>query len=363
MKNEDKLKIKRFRAVSKYKNHKMYLNKLKTGTLIALCSIYFTKNRHGQLGNLGQPPGSLQLLETSWYQSVIASTCGAPPIDRHIRDLFIRELYKIFKMSNSPSIKDYKDRLRLLEKHIGSLRRQNADLVNENESLKEEAEKNAKLFSTATEKLNKMDQLLTQKNDEIANLRRKLEASSEAKPSSVKKAKVEDFEMNIGPEPDFVTMEPDLDPNEFIKELETIKYDFEKTGKNKYKCPADENCRYEAEKSTMIEHTRKHTGERPFECTICNVRLVTRSTARRHIRAHHMKNLMSNKAKKAPNSETGSVIDDGGCLVPVRTIVDPPVADEPPKTRKSLRRSCTKRKHDTENDNGLYSEKRRKNDV
>ena len=32
-KKEDKLKIKRFRAVSKYKNHNMYLNKFKNGIL------------------------------------------------------------------------------------------------------------------------------------------------------------------------------------------------------------------------------------------------------------------------------------------------------------------------------------------
>ena len=250
-----------------------------------------------------------------------------------------------------PSIKDYQDRLRLLENHIGSLRKQNGDLHRENESLKEENESlnnenktlkadKAKIernFSSAIEKLNKMDQLLSEKAEEHSKLETKIVEDQTS-------FQVENLDIEIGPEFDF---DLQSDPNYYIKELETLKYTLERVASSKYKCPIDKNCRFEADRSKMIEHTRKHTGERPFQCTLCKTNFVTKSTVRRHIQSVHVTYLSGDAPAETPKSTPVSdEATDGGVLSEQNSPMPWSTTEEPRNTRQSLGRSCKKRKID-----------------
>lgn len=39
-------------------------------------------------------------------------------------------------------------------------------------------------------------------------------------------------------------------------------------------------------KGHLIDHSRKHTGERPFQCTLCDRSFTTHSNLKRHIKSH-----------------------------------------------------------------------------
>ncbi|KAH7973530.1 hypothetical protein HPB49_002121 [Dermacentor silvarum] len=46
-------------------------------------------------------------------------------------------------------------------------------------------------------------------------------------------------------------------------------------------------CPYESKwRSSLVQHERVHTGERPFRCHLCNRGFVHRSHVVRHIRTH-----------------------------------------------------------------------------
>ncbi|XP_077559544.1 uncharacterized protein LOC144174633 [Haemaphysalis longicornis] len=46
-------------------------------------------------------------------------------------------------------------------------------------------------------------------------------------------------------------------------------------------------CSYQSDKwAHMVQHARKHTGERPFACHLCPARFFQRHDLARHVRSH-----------------------------------------------------------------------------
>ena len=247
-----------------------------------------------------------------------------------------------------PSIKDYKERLRLLENHIGSLRKQNADLLNENQLLKNELAESKENFSSTIDKLNKMDGLLSEKSIEIAKLEEQAKGQIQTDnkaTSSLKDQPYENFEIELGVDFDCANLDS------FIEELEIQKYKLVKGTGNKYICPIEPTCTFQADSSKMHEHTRKHTGERPYQCAICKTTFVTKSVTRRHIRGKHLDhitslNFESTNTSKSENpvneNVTESVLNAGRLCSDLENTTSP--SEKPSKTRYSLRRSNGKRK-------------------
>ena len=256
-----------------------------------------------------------------------------------------------------PSIKDYKERLRLLENHIGSLRKQNDELRHENESLKDQLAESKENHSSTIDKLNEMEELLTQKSNEIAKIQEK--AKKQAKIDNESKTfvkdepvpgPVENVEIELGVENDCVDLET------FINELEIKRYELVKIGTSRYKCPIEPSCTFQADISKMHEHTRKHTGERPFQCAICNKYFVSKSVTRRHVRGKHMEHINMNFTE----SETQVQNDLDSCSDKENSS---PANKKSPQTRYSLRRSNAKRKILDETSAEINIEKRFKTDI
>ena len=258
-----------------------------------------------------------------------------------------------------PSIKDYKERLRLLENHIGSLRKQNDDLRHENESLKDQLAESKEDHSSTIDKLNEMEELLTQKSNEIAKIQEQAKKQAKIDNESktfVKDEPVENFEIELGVENDCVHLET------FINEFEIKRYELVKIGTSRYKCPIEPSCTFQADISKMHEHTRKHTGERPFQCGICNKYFVSKSVTRRHIRGKHLEHITSIKSEPMNLNESDTTVlnDLDSCSDKENSS---PAKKKSPQTRYSLRRSNAKRKILDETSAEINAEKRFKTDI
>ena len=256
-----------------------------------------------------------------------------------------------------PSIKDYKDRLRLLENHIGSLRKQNGDLLQENQLLKNQLTESHEKFSSTSDKLKKMEELLTEKTKQIEKLHEQAKGLKNGKKVAVVKPEEsvavpeESFEIELGVDNDCDDLE------NCIQEFDIIRYELVKVGKSKYKCPIEASCTFQADVSKMHEHTRKHTGERPFQCRICDKYFVSKSVTRRHIRGKHLEQITSLKTECMNTSESEKPLPNE-----VRPCSDEENFSSPSeklsKTRYSLRRSNAKRKILEESDAEINSDKR-----
>ena len=312
--------------------------------------------RHGQFGNL-ELPGMAPAVSNIWFKSAIVSTSAV--LRKRVYKIKIPKKVKLKNNPKMPSIKEYKERLRLLENHIGSLRKQNDDLRHENESLKNQLVDSEDNLSSTIDKLNKMEELLTQKSKEIAKIqeqaKRQVIIDNESK-TIAKDEPVDNFEIELGVEHDCANLD------NLINELELKRYELVKVGTSRYKCPIETSCVFQADISKMHEHTRKHTGERPFQCTICNKYFVSKSVTRRHIRGKHLEHLTSVKSESMnlTESETTVLNGFGSCTDKENSS---PANQKSPQTRYSLRRSNAKRKILDETSGEINTEKRFKTDI
>ena len=77
-----------------------------------------------------------------------------------------------------------------------------------------------------------------------------------------------------------------IDVAEYIVSLEPKRVEFKKDEHGHYKCP-EKACGYTNKSLAIITcHYRKHTGEKPFQCKLCDRKFARKITCINHIRTH-----------------------------------------------------------------------------
>ena len=79
--------------------------------------------------------------------------------------------------------------------------------------------------------------------------------------------------------------EPD-DPGHLVINLGVEEVNFTKNSNDNYTCP-EESCDFASNQSyNLRRHYMKHTGEKPYQCKICDQKFAIKDTCKNHIRTH-----------------------------------------------------------------------------
>ena len=89
----------------------------------------------------------------------------------------------------------------------------------------------------------------------------------------------------MGGKQNFGYEEPD-DIGHLVINLGKTRVSFEKNSNGTYTCP-EKSCDYTAKRSDLLrKHFMKHTGEKQYQCRICDKGFAKRETCKNHIRTH-----------------------------------------------------------------------------
>ena len=142
-------------------------------------------------------------------------------------------------------------------------------------------------FSTKLSNITyEMDCLLVKKGQEIRDLEKKLEESP-MRFSQNEMLTDFDIEMTIHDQPEILsesTTESTINVNVYVKTLPIQKLDAKRNPDGHFKCT---ECDYKTTRFYNYEvHFRTHTGERPFQCKLCEKAFRHKTTCISHIRMH-----------------------------------------------------------------------------
>ena len=173
---------------------------------------------------------------------------------------------------------EYEAKIEFLEKRVSELELRNSGLK---QCLSQHMEFSTKLSNIIFE----MDCLLEKKGKEIAQLQAELENRN--------KVQVDDFTIDLGTENDSNEARSDCksekqaaDAKDYVIELGISKLDLERSSDGLYHCP-DTECRFKNMNQWTVElHFLIHSGEKAFQCKLCNAQFKQKTECLAHIRQH-----------------------------------------------------------------------------
>ena len=177
-------------------------------------------------------------------------------------------------------IREYEQKIEALEKKIAELENRNAGL---HKCLIENVQFSTKLSNITYE----MDCLLVKKGEEIRDLEKKLNESSMRISLPVSDEMLTDFDIEMNDDAPAVIAESrkeGLNANDNVKILEASEPKLKKDSKGYFNCS---ECNYKTRTTSNFElHHRMHTGERPFQCKLCDKTFAQKTSCIQHIRGH-----------------------------------------------------------------------------